>query len=59
MFSILPLWKKEGGGAFFLLFMKMAAGHIFQNNWPAYFFKMARQTYVTIFTANGKVDAGV
>ena len=35
--------KKEGGGAFFFLFFpfKMAAGHIFQNNRPAYFFKMA------------------
>ena len=34
--------KKEGGGAFFIFFpFKMAAGHIFQNNRAAYFFKMA------------------
>ena len=39
MFSVLPLWKKGRRRRFF--FFKMAAGHIFQNNRPAYFFKMA------------------
>ena len=43
MFSVLPLWKKGRRRHFFFLlfFLKMAAGHIFQNNRPAYFFKMA------------------
>ena len=39
--------KKERGGAFFFLFsFKMATGHIFQNNRPAYFFKMAASYFV-------------
>ena len=29
----------------------MAAGHIFQNNRPTYFFQDGRQTYVTISTS--------
>ena len=37
----------------------MAAGHIFQNNRAGLFIQDGRQTYVTIFTANEKVDAGV
>ena len=41
MFSVRPLWKKEKRRRFFFFPFKMAAGHIFQNNRPAYFFKMA------------------
>ena len=41
MFSVLPPWKKRKEEALFFLLFLMAAGHIFQNNRPAYFFKMA------------------
>ena len=58
MFSVLPLWKKGRRRRFFLFF-KMAAGHIFPKQLAGLFFQDGRQTYVTIFTANGKVDAGV
>ena len=35
------LCGKRKEEALFFSFFKMAAGHIFQNNRPAYFFKMA------------------
>ena len=44
--TIHTLGKKKGGGPFPPFFFKMAAGHIFQNNRPAYYFKLtARHTW--------------
>ena len=53
--------KKEGGGVFFPSFFSLQNGRRthFPKQPAGLFFQDGRQTYVTIFTAKGKVDAGV
>ena len=58
MFSVLPLWKIGRRQHFFFFFLNGRRTH-FPKQPAGLFFQDGRQTCMTIFTANGKVDAGV
>ena len=59
MLRVLPLWKKGRRRRFFFFFFLNGRRTHFPKQPAGLFFQDGRQTYVTIFTANGKVDAGV